>query len=116
VERRAARCFYRWCSIFLFLFSKPVVSCRDQALVWNRDTEYPATINAIQRFNIYPEVALAVMHKAWEDVWGYLGFDFRADWVHCFLLGWCVLFTGVWRGRFDDFHTMFFNKATHGSA
>lgn len=57
-----------------------------QGLVMNNMTEFPDTINAIQRFNIYPEVFLAIGHRLFQRAWEWAGGNFRDDWMHCILL------------------------------
>ncbi len=39
-----------------------------------------------------------MLFKAWEDVWSYLGRDFHADWVRCFVVN-----TGM--AHYPDFTT-----------
>lgn len=60
-------------SFFKQVISAPSVSAAVGLLVRDNVTEYPDTINALQRFNVYPEVAIGLLYRLFSSVGDQLG-------------------------------------------
>uniref|UniRef100_A0AC35TIR6 C-mannosyltransferase DPY19L3 n=1 Tax=Rhabditophanes sp. KR3021 TaxID=114890 RepID=A0AC35TIR6_9BILA len=72
-------------SYFKEILQKPTIALGIQALLNDTRTEYPRAINILERFNVYQEVLLAILYRA---------YDFNLA-PMLFYVYWCFAFAGL---------------------